>query len=113
MPRLAQEELIEYKLPSHTDADPSFVTVNVRPTGDNVFAAKAMLEGPGTFHLLSKHIKKWNYVDDSGRPAPITPETVAKMDLTDLEFITKIVSNRIDEAIKDAAQAVSLDEKKS
>lgn len=113
MPRLAQEELVEYTLPSNTDTDPSRITLNIRVTGDHVFASKAMLEGPGTFQLLANQIKKWDYTAEDGKPAPITPESVANMDFRDLEFVSKIISREIETAIDTATQAVSHDEKKS
>jgi len=113
MPRLAQEELVEYTLPSHSEEDPSSVTMNIRVTGDNVFTAKSMLEGPGTFNLLAKQIKRWDYTAEDGKPAAITPDTVSQMDFRDLEFLSKIISQHIDDALKSAAQAVSHDEKKS
>lgn len=113
MPRLAQQDLVEYELPSSTPEDPSHVTLNVRVTGDHVFAAKSMLEGPGTFQLLANQIKEWNYTAEDGKPAQITPDTVAQMDFRDLQFLSKIISSKIEEAISAAAQAVSHDEKKS
>lgn len=113
MPRLAEEKLVEYELPSSTPEEPSKITINIRVTGDVVFASKSMTEGPGTFNLLAKQIKKWDYTAEDGKPAPITPETVAEMDFRDLEFVSKIVSREIENAIQNATQAVSHDEKKS
>ncbi|MFI2837539.1 hypothetical protein [Mycolicibacterium sp. PDY-3] len=113
MPRLSQEKLVEYELPSHTAEDPSKVTLNLQVTPDQVFAAKTMLEGPGTFQMLATQIKKWDYTADDGKPAPINPDTVAQMDLRDLQFLSQIVSKNIDEATKLAARAVSDQEKKS
>ena len=112
MPRLSQEKLVEYELPSHTADEPSKVTLNLRITPDHVFAAKTMLEGPGTFQLLAGQIKKWDYTAEDGKPAPINSETVAQMDFRDLQFLSALVSKQIDEAVKVAAQAVSQEEKK-
>ncbi|MEV0360077.1 hypothetical protein AB0H71_28865 [Nocardia sp. NPDC050697] len=113
MPKLSEQELKEFELPTHTAEEPSKATLNLRVTGDNVFAAKEMSEGGGTFYLLAHHMTRWDYTDANGMAVPITPENVAKMDLRDLQFLSAILRARIEQALENAAQAVSLDEKKS
>lgn len=111
MPKFQMLEIQEFELPSSTKDDPAIVTMDLTVTGGT--AEDVYGEGDKsrvTSRLLASALRSWNFVDDSGNVAPITPDNVRRLSSEDFEFLANKLLSKLELAA--SAQAVSEAEKK-
>lgn len=90
MPRFADIDLIEVKLPSSTVEDPAIVKL-LRPTAGQI----ATLETSGkeaVFDIITSCIKEWNFLDKEGNIESITVDNVKRLSIADFTQIVKTLN---------------------
>lgn len=98
-------------MPSSTDDDPAIVTVNTKiDAGQAEILENSDSRSDAVFTLMASLIKSWNFTDAEGNSAPITPESLRRLDIVDFKALT----DDMFKTIKDEVQidVVSKDEKK-
>lgn len=111
MPVLGQEKLVEINLPSSTEDDPAIVTVNVKiHAGQAEVLENSDDRSDAVFELMATLVKSWNFTDADGNQAPITPDSLRKLDVIDFKMLTETIFASIKDQIE--IEVVSKDEKK-
>src|SRR3954471_24464573 len=88
MPVLGKQCLKRLELPGYPDDDKAFVTIVTNPKAEVWEGMDTTDNMSAMFLILSRVIVEWNFTDETGQVALVTPETVRKaLSATDLTLI--------------------------
>lgn len=95
MPQLVGSNIVELELPSSTEDDKAIVTIDLGIDGgvaEDMYRGSA---GGRTSHVLATIIKDWNFEDEEGNKAEITPEAVRRLPAIDYMFLSNKVFDKL------------------
>ena len=112
MPKLSSPNIVELKLPSGTEDDPTIVKLDTTITTKQALdLSQDEDKTEATIGLITAGIKEWNYANEKGEIEPINAETVGRMPLEDFTVLAEKIGESVDATL--SAERVSNPEKKA